>query len=380
MRWPTCARTASTATLEPRTVEVVDTFRAIGAVQRRYGVLAARRYIVSFTQSAEHLAAVYELAELTFAGMDAPVIDAVPLFETFADLEASVDILDGALQLPQVQRRLAENGRRVEVMLGYSDSSKDVGPVSATLTLDTAQRRITEWARRNEIVLTLFHGRGGALGRGGGPANRALLAQPPGSVDGRFKLTEQGEVIFARYGDPVIAARHIEQVAAATLLAGAPSVERHNAAATERFAPLAAQLDETSRVRFHELVKAPGLPAVVRRGHAARGGRHAADRLAPGTARPVGGVARRPARDPVGVLLVAGPHQPGRLVRPGHRAGDGRRPRRAAHGLRAVAAVRHHDRQRRDVAGQDRRAHRGAVPRPRRPGRPGPAGAGRDGA
>ena len=254
------AKNGIDGTLEPRTVEVIDTFRAIGAVQRRYGVLAARRYIVSFTQSAEHLAAVYELAEIAFAGVDAPIIDAVPLFETFADLEASVDILEGALALPQVQRRLAENGRRVEVMLGYSDSSKDVGPVSATLTLDTAQRRITEWARRNDIVLTLFHGRGGALGRGGGPANRALLAQPPGSVDGRFKLTEQGEVIFARYGDPVIAARHIEQVAAATLLAGAPSVERRNAAATERFTALAAQLDESSRTRFHELVKSPGFP------------------------------------------------------------------------------------------------------------------------
>ncbi|WP_456826710.1 phosphoenolpyruvate carboxylase [Cellulomonas sp. P5_E12] len=254
------AKNGVDGTLEPRTVEVLDTFRAIGAVQRRYGALAARRYIVSFTQSAEHLAAVYQLAEIAFAGVDAPVIDAVPLFETFADLEASVDILEGALALPQVQRRLAENGRRVEVMLGYSDSSKDVGPVSATLTLDTAQRRITDWAKRHDIVLTLFHGRGGALGRGGGPANRALLAQPPGSVDGRFKLTEQGEVIFARYGDPVIAARHIEQVAAATLLAGAPSVERHNAAATERFAPLAAKLDETSRLRFHQLVKAPGFP------------------------------------------------------------------------------------------------------------------------
>ena len=254
------AKNGIDGTLEPRTVEVIDTFRAIGAVQRRYGVLAARRYIVSFTQSAEHLAAVYQLAEIAFAGVDAPVIDAIPLFETFADLEASVDILEGALALPQVQRRLAENGRRVEVMLGYSDSSKDVGPVSATLTLDTAQRRITEWARRNDIVLTLFHGRGGALGRGGGPANRALLAQPPGSVDGRFKLTEQGEVIFARYGDPVIAARHIEQVAAATLLAGAPSVERRNSAATERFTALAAQLDESSRTRFHELVKAPGFP------------------------------------------------------------------------------------------------------------------------
>jgi len=247
--------------LAERTLEVLDTYRSIGSVQRRFGVDAARRYIVSFTQSAEHLAAVYQLAELAYGGPDeVPVIDAVPLFETFADLEASVDILEGALAIPQVQKRLAENGRRVEVMLGYSDSSKDVGPVSATLALDAAQRRITEWAHRHDIVLTLFHGRGGALGRGGGPANRAVLAQPPGSVDGRFKLTEQGEVIFARYGDPVIAARHIEQVVAATLLAGTPSVERRNAAATERFADLAAKLDVASRTHFHELVRADGFP------------------------------------------------------------------------------------------------------------------------
>ncbi|MBT0994709.1 phosphoenolpyruvate carboxylase [Cellulomonas sp. DKR-3] len=247
--------------LEPRTVEVLDTFRTIGTIQKRFGPDAARRYIVSFTQSAEHLAAVYRLAELAYGGAEnVPVIDAIPLFETFADLEASVDIMQGALQLPQVQERLAANGRRVEIMLGYSDSSKDVGPVAATLALDDAQRRITQWAQDNDLVLTLFHGRGGALGRGGGPANRAVLAQPPGSVDGRFKLTEQGEVIFARYGDPHIAARHIEQVVAATLLAGAPSVERRNADAAERFAGLASRLDEASRTHFHGLVRAEGFP------------------------------------------------------------------------------------------------------------------------
>lgn len=247
--------------LEPRTVEVLDTFRTIGTIQKRFGPDAARRYIVSFTQSAEHLAAVYRLAELAYGGADnVPVIDAVPLFETFADLEASVDIMQAALELPQVQDRLAANGRRVEIMLGYSDSSKDVGPVAATLALDDAQRRITQWAQDNDLVLTLFHGRGGALGRGGGPANRAVLAQPPGSVDGRFKLTEQGEVIFARYGDPNIAARHIEQVVAATLLAGAPSVERRNADAAERFAGLAGRLDEASRTHFHRLVRADGFP------------------------------------------------------------------------------------------------------------------------
>lgn len=246
--------------LQPRTVEVLDTFRAIGYVQGRFGLKAARRYIVSFTQAPEHLAAVYRLAELAFADADAPVIDAIPLFETFADLQAAVDILEASLQIPEVQRRLAANGRRMEVMLGYSDSSKDVGPLSATLALDEAQRKIADWARQHHIELTLFHGRGGALGRGGGPANRAVLAQPPGSVDGRFKLTEQGEVIFARYGDPVIATRHVEQVAAATLLAGSPSVEERNARASERFADLAGRLDVASRTRFHELVRTDGFP------------------------------------------------------------------------------------------------------------------------
>jgi phosphoenolpyruvate carboxylase len=247
--------------LEPRTVEVLETYRAIGSVQRRYGVAAARRYIVSFTQAPEHLAAVYQLAELVFPDpATRPVIDAIPLFETFADLEASVDILEEMLTLPAVQARLAENGRRVEVMLGYSDSSKDVGPVAATLALDVAQSRIAQWGAKHDLSLTLFHGRGGALGRGGGPANRAVLAQPPGSVDGRFKLTEQGEVIFARYGNPIIGARHIEQVAAATLLAGAPSTEQRNASATERFAELATALDASSRTRFYDLVRAPGFP------------------------------------------------------------------------------------------------------------------------
>lgn len=204
---------------------------------------------------------MYQLAALVFDDPEhAPVIDAIPLFETFADLEASVEILEGMLLVPAVQARLAANGRRVEVMLGYSDSSKDVGPVAATLALDVAQSKITQWAKRNDITLTLFHGRGGALGRGGGPANRALLAQPAGSVDGRFKLTEQGEVIFARYGDPVIAARHIEQVAAATLLASAPSIERRNEAATQRFSDLASTLDASSRARFFELVRAEGFP------------------------------------------------------------------------------------------------------------------------
>ncbi|WP_163542898.1 phosphoenolpyruvate carboxylase [Occultella kanbiaonis] len=242
--------------------EVLETLRSVASIQRRYGQLAARRYIVSFTTSAQDLANVYRLAEEALGSPEeAPVLDVIPLFETFADLQAAPGVLDEMLSLPQVQTRLAATGRRVEVMLGYSDSSKDVGPVAATLALYEAQSRIAAWAEANDIRLTLFHGRGGALGRGGGPANRAVLAQPPGSVDGRFKLTEQGEVIFARYGNPVIAARHIEQVVAATLLQGTPAIADRNAGAARDFADVAARMDSASRERFFELIKADGFPA-----------------------------------------------------------------------------------------------------------------------
>jgi len=244
---------------DEQTAEVLAVFRVMKELQDRFGVDACRRYIVSFTHSAADLAAVHALARHAVGPEGTPpVLDVIPLFETFDDLRRSVDVLEEMVALPEVRARLEQTGRRLEVMLGYSDSSKDVGPVSANLGLYDAQARITAWARRHDITLTLFHGRGGALGRGGGPANRAVLAQPPGSVDGRFKLTEQGEVIFARYGDPDIAMRHIEQVAAATLLAGAPSVAERNARAAERYAALAVTLDEAARARYHALVRSEG--------------------------------------------------------------------------------------------------------------------------
>jgi len=228
-------------------------------IQKRYGPRAAGRYIVSFTQSAEDLANVHRLARAAVGPNGTPpVLDVIPLFETFADLQAAPGILAEIVEHPDFAARLDATGRRLEVMLGYSDSSKDVGPVGATLALYQAQREIAQWARDNDITLTLFHGRGGALGRGGGPANSAILAQPPHSVDGRFKLTEQGEVIFARYGDRDIAMRHIDQVAAAVLLASSPSIENRNEDAANRFAEVASTMDTTSRARFFELVHAPG--------------------------------------------------------------------------------------------------------------------------
>ena len=241
--------------LSAETEEVLEVFRAVAQLQRRYGLRSAGRYIVSFTQSADDLAAVYALAEYSGAN---PVLDVIPLFETFNDLNNAPQILEDALADPRFAARLEQTGGKIEVMLGYSDSSKDVGPLAANLALYEAQQAIAQWAQDHDLELTLFHGRGGALGRGGGPTNTAILAQPPHSVDGRFKLTEQGEVVFARYGDPTIAMRHIDQVAAATLAAAAPSIEARNVEAAQKYAQMAELLSVTSRDRFDSLVQAPG--------------------------------------------------------------------------------------------------------------------------
>jgi phosphoenolpyruvate carboxylase len=243
--------------LTEATKEVLATLRVMARIQQRWGADACRRYVVSFTRSADDVAAVYELARVAMDGREL-VLDVVPLFETGEDLARCVDVLDAVIALPDVRRRISASGRRFEVMLGYSDSAKDIGPVSATLALYDAQARLTAWAGRHALKLTLFHGRGGALGRGGGPANRAVLAQAPGSVAGRFKVTEQGEVIFARYGDPVIARRHIEQVASAVLLASTPAVEQRARDAAVTFAGVASVLDRAAREAYHALVNTEG--------------------------------------------------------------------------------------------------------------------------
>ena len=244
--------------LQPMTHEVLDTFRALGAIQKRTGIKAARRYIISFTKSAQNVRDVYELNRLAFSHPeDVPVIDVIPLFEQLEDLQNCVNVLEEIVKIPEVQARLKATGNKMEVMLGYSDSSKDAGPTTATLALHSAESRIVAWAAKHDIDLTLFHGRGGAVGRGGGPANRAVLAQPKGSVNCRFKLTEQGEVIFARYGNPVLAIRHLESVAAATLLQSAPSVEKTNTEMTEKYAHMTEVLDNASHERFLDLLNTP---------------------------------------------------------------------------------------------------------------------------
>ena len=242
----------------PETQEVLATFRAIGWIQDRFGVDACRRYVVSFTRSADDIAAVYELASYAAAGGRTLVLDVVPLFESAVDLANAPGVLTGMIALPPVAERLAATGRHLEAMLGYSDSAKELGPASATLRLFDTQARLAEWATAHGVRLTLFHGRGGALGRGGGPAGRAVLAQAPGSVNGSFKVTEQGEVIFARYGQQAIAKRHLEQVSSAVLLASSPRRAERTAAGGASYRDIADRIDQAACATFRGLVEADG--------------------------------------------------------------------------------------------------------------------------
>jgi len=247
---------------EEATGEALDTFRVMSWLQQRWGERCCGRYVVSFTQSPAHLAAVRALARLAVG--DSPLhLDVVPLLETGADLRAAVPTLEAWMELQGTQQWVAARGRSVEVMLGYSDSAKDVGPASATLNLARTQGDLVSWAARHDLTLTLFHGRGGSLGRGGGPLHRAIVAQPPGSVAGRLKVTEQGEVVFARYADTTLAQRHLERLTTAVLLADTPDNAALNTAAAARFSDLAATVADASQAAYRALVEIPGFADVL---------------------------------------------------------------------------------------------------------------------
>jgi phosphoenolpyruvate carboxylase len=252
--------------------EVLGTFRAIAAIQARFGTDACHRYIVSFTASADDITDVLELARHALRDGDGsgehhppPVLDLVPLFESSEPLERAGEILGTLLDDPVYRADIATRGDRQEVMLGYSDSNKESGLLSAAWMLHQAQSALVAAATSRGVTLTLFHGRGGALGRGGGPTNRAILGQAPGSVDARLKLTEQGEVIAANYADPTIARRHLEQMTGAILQASAPEHDAVLQRALEVGAPIMDELAATSRGAYRALVHDdPGFPSFFR--------------------------------------------------------------------------------------------------------------------
>ncbi|WNG95154.1 phosphoenolpyruvate carboxylase [Mycobacterium sp. ITM-2016-00318] len=195
-----------------------------------FGPLAVPNYIISMCQSvSDMLEAAVLLKEAGLLDASGPdvycPVGIVPLFETIDDLQRGASILEAALELPLYRSLVASRGDSHEVMLGYSDSNKDGGYLAANWALYRAELDLVESAGKTGIRLRLFHGRGGTVGRGGGPSYDAILAQPPGAVKGSLRLTEQGEIIAAKYAEPRIAHRNLETLLAATLEASLLDVE-----------------------------------------------------------------------------------------------------------------------------------------------------------
>ena len=190
-------------------------------------------------------------------------LSVVPLFETIDDLRAAPAIVDALLAERRFARLVEARGNRLEVMVGYSDSGKDGGYLTAQWEIFRAQEALAALAARRRLELTIFHGRGGSAGRGGGPTHAAILAQPPGHPPGRLKLTEQGETISFKYGLPGLAYRNLEAALAATLLSAFPQVTQ--AAAPAGAHELMAELSEHAHAAYRALVwEEPAFPAFFR--------------------------------------------------------------------------------------------------------------------
>ncbi|MFW2851485.1 phosphoenolpyruvate carboxylase [Sphingomonas sp. TX0543] len=229
---------------------------AAAEAHARYGEGAIRQYIVSMSKSVSDLLEVNLL--LKEAGLYRPgsqpaaAIMAVPLFETIEDLAAAPAIMAEWFALPEVRGIVAARGHQ-EVMIGYSDSNKDGGYLTSTWQLSKASTALKPVFEAAGVGMQLFHGRGGAVGRGGGSSFAAILAQPPGTVQGRIRITEQGEVIAGKYGTRESAATNLEAMASATLLASLEPPQLSNAE-NETFARAMDALSETAFRAYRDLV------------------------------------------------------------------------------------------------------------------------------
>ncbi|RZT99378.1 phosphoenolpyruvate carboxylase type 1 [Advenella incenata] len=244
--------------------------QAAASVRRHYGHNAITQYIVSHTETLSDLLEVLVLQQETGlisqqrddAGQRLPVapgdgLIVVPLFETIPDLEAGPAIMDRWLSLPQVRERVTHAQDNIqEVMLGYSDSNKDGGYLTSNWSLYNAELQLLEVFRRHDVRLRLFHGRGGSVGRGGGSSFDAILAQPPGTVDGQIRLTEQGEVIQSKYKNAESGRINLELLVSATLLSSlAPHEEtRKDADTMQRYTQAMAWLSDAAQHAYRRLV------------------------------------------------------------------------------------------------------------------------------
>ena len=270
----------ATATLDPAQVEkalghevvpgvsvgeVLATIRVAAEIQQTHGEESLGRYVISGFEGVDdlhELLALFAWAEdqridsdvTSGAAAGAPKVDIVPLLESAHVLERAAELVDAMVANPTLQARLAERGRRVEFMLGYSDTNKESGYLSSVWLLHLAEAALVDRAKAHNLKLTLFHGRGGAIGRGGGPTHRAILGQHPAGLFGGFKVTEQGEVIASRYADPAIAFSEAEQIISALLTMRSPLAERRRAEWEGEFAPAVGAVAQRARETYQQLI------------------------------------------------------------------------------------------------------------------------------
>jgi len=195
--------------------DLLAMLRDVARLQRKYGPEAMRSYIISGTEGVEDVLRFVWLADLS--GINLRTLMPVPLFESIESLRRSSEICRGLFSDNGYRSLLESWGMRQEVMIGYSDSNKDGGMLTSTWELYKAHQALHEVAAEFGVTLRLFHGRGGTVGRGGGPTHRAIVAQPPGAFSGEIRITEQGEVLNWKYSDRVLAERNLELMIAASL-------------------------------------------------------------------------------------------------------------------------------------------------------------------
>ena len=264
--------------LSSESVNTIETFRVIRWAREEVGKEAVGSYVISMTHRISDVLAVLLLAKETGlyrvsnppltlpsplrgeglgAGECVSGIDIVPLFETIDDLRRSREIMHGLFSLPVYRRYIECRGMVQEIMLGYSDSCKDGGIVTSSWELYKAQKGLWDVAQKYGIHLRLFHGRGGTVGRGGGPTHKAILAQPPGTVRGNIKITEQGEVISSKYANEGTALHNLELMVAGVIEASSPAYHEEINTLDDRYATIFDELSEMSYLLYRKLIDDP---------------------------------------------------------------------------------------------------------------------------
>ena len=255
----------NTSSLDAAGQKTLDTFIAIKDLIDRFGPQAIETYIVSMTKGADDLVAAVVIAQqagLVSLKDNTAIIGFAPLLETVAELRAAGEILEKLLSNPAYRSLVSLRGDVQEVMLGYSDSNKDAGIATSQWEIHRAQRSLRDVAMKYGVKLCLFHGRGGSVGRGGGPTYDALIALPWGSVDGQIKMTEQGEVISDKYALPSLARENVELTLAASLEATVLNRgPRQTPAELKAWGDCMQLLSDASFKQYRSLIDQPDLPA-----------------------------------------------------------------------------------------------------------------------